>query len=99
MSTRNYYPRDLLTLLGFKRQMFYRRAGVTWLSGLGLLGVGIAVGAGAGLLLAPKPGRELRGDLTRQAGRLGDQIRRRVPALDTVRDAANNVYDRTPSRG
>ena len=32
---------------------------------LGLFGVGILVGAGLGLLLAPKQGRELRGDIGR----------------------------------
>jgi hypothetical protein len=35
------------------------------LPALGLFGVGMLVGAGLGLLLAPKQGRELRGDINR----------------------------------
>jgi gas vesicle protein len=33
------------------------------LGGLGTFGIGLLVGAGVALLLAPKPGRELRQDL------------------------------------
>jgi YtxH-like protein len=43
---------------------------------LGILGVGMLVGAGAALLLAPKSGRELRGSI-------GDGVRKathRLPA-------------------
>jgi len=93
------YPRDLMSMFGFGGRGYYTRTGLDWFSGLGMLGVGIAVGTGVGLLLAPKPGRELRDDITRRAGELGDRIRRRVPALDSESEMANNVYDRTPSRG
>jgi hypothetical protein len=41
---------------------------------LGLLGVGIAIGAGLGLLYAKKPGRELRADLVKNAEDLKDRL-------------------------
>ena len=48
---------------------------------LGTFGVGLLVGAGVALMLAPKPGRELRGD-----------IRRRLrSAPDDVRDAVSSA--------
>lgn len=37
-----------------------------------IFGAGLLAGAGLALLLAPKPGRELRGDLKRQVGLGGD---------------------------
>jgi len=92
-------PRDLLTMLGFGSRTYYTRTGLDWFSGVGVFGVGLAVGAGVGLLLAPKPGRELRDDLSRRAGQLGDRIRRRMPEIDSQSEMANNIYDRTPSRG
>ena len=53
-----------------------------WLSGaLGTFGIGMLVGAGIALMLAPKPGRELRGDLR-------ERLRR---APDDVKDAVNSA--------
>jgi len=51
---------DFLGLLGLetKHSMSHR-----WLGGLGTFGIGLLVGAGAALLLAPKLGSELRHDL------------------------------------
>ncbi len=51
---------DYLGLIGLqsKRSMTNQLLG-----GLGLFGLGLLVGAGIALLVAPKPGRELRGDL------------------------------------
>jgi hypothetical protein len=48
-----------------------------------LFGAGILLGAGVALVLAPKSGRELRGDLSRQANQLGERVRERMPALPT----------------
>src|SRR5687768_5006816 len=51
------------------------------LPALGLFGVGVLVGAGLGLLLAPKQGRELRGDIGRTFNSavqgVGAKLRRR----------------------
>ncbi len=51
---------DLLRMIGLQS----KRTPVDWiLPTIAIFGVGILVGAGVGLLLAPKPGRELREDL------------------------------------
>jgi hypothetical protein len=51
---------DVLDLIGLQS----RRTAVDWiLPSLGLFGAGLVVGAGLGMLLAPKSGRELREDL------------------------------------
>jgi len=51
---------DLLGLLGLES----KSSTGAWLAGtMGTFGVGLLVGAGIALMLAPKPGRELREDL------------------------------------
>ena len=51
---------DILEMMGLQT----KTSTSAWLAGtLGTFGVGLLVGAGLGLLLAPKPGRELREDL------------------------------------
>lgn len=51
---------DILSLLGLET----KSSTAGWMAGtLGTFGVGLLVGAGIGLILAPKPGRELRGDI------------------------------------
>ncbi len=49
------------------------------LPSLMLFGTGIVVGAGVALMLAPKPGRELRADIGRGAGKLGQTVRQAMP--------------------
>ena len=66
---------DLLNLIGLQT----RRTTADWiLPTLGIFGVGVLVGAGIGMLLAPKPGRELREDLRNRlqgaADDLGNQL-------------------------
>src|SRR5215469_1234767 len=51
---------DLLHLIGLETR---RTAGDRILPAVGIFGVGMLVGAGLGLLLAPRSGRELRDDL------------------------------------
>ena len=51
---------QILDLLGLEA----KPSTIGWLTGaLGTFGVGLLVGAGLGLALAPKPGRALRGDI------------------------------------
>jgi hypothetical protein len=51
---------ELLRKIGLETK---RSTGATVLSMLAIFGVGIVVGAGVGMLLAPKAGRDLREDL------------------------------------
>jgi hypothetical protein len=44
---------------------------------VGIFGVGLLVGAGLGLMLAPKRGVELRGDIGRGVRKVGERLRRR----------------------
>jgi gas vesicle protein len=51
---------DYLGLLGLQSKRSFTGQ---LLGGLGIFGLGLLVGAGVALLVAPKAGRELRGDL------------------------------------
>lgn len=62
---------DLLNALGLES----KPSTTVWLAeALGTFGVGLLVGAGLGLLLAPKPGRELRGDIRDRLCHSGDDV-------------------------
>lgn len=54
----------------------------------GVFAAGIAVGAVAGLMLAPKSGRELRADLKSGARSVGGELR---TTASTIRSAARRV--------
>jgi gas vesicle protein len=57
---RNLDKDDILDMLGLET----KRSGTSFIAGtLGTFGVGLLVGAGIALMLAPKPGRELRDDI------------------------------------
>jgi hypothetical protein len=59
---------DLLGLIGVQR----RRGASAWLwPALGLFGAGLLAGAGVGLFLAPKSGRQLRQNLRARLQRKG----------------------------
>ena len=63
---------DALDLIGLER----RRSTMSFmLPTLGAFGLGIAVGAGLGLLFAPKPGARLRDDLSKKVNRLADDMK------------------------
>jgi len=51
------------------------------LPAMGIFGAGILVGAGLGMLFAPKPGRELRADLAKNAEGLTDTLKSRAEDL------------------
>ncbi|MEW6430445.1 MAG: hypothetical protein AB1730_02955 [Myxococcota bacterium] len=57
---------DLLELIGLEVR---RTAGDKVVTSLAIFGAGVLVGVGLGLMLAPKPGRELRSDLRQRIGR------------------------------
>jgi len=58
---------DFLGVIGLERKASLPR----WLlETLGLFGLGVAVGAGVALLMAPKSGRELRDDIRHQVRRV-----------------------------
>jgi hypothetical protein len=54
-----------------------RSAGDYILPVIGIFGVGVLVGAGLGLMFAPKRGAELRGDIGRRVKSVGSRLRRR----------------------
>lgn len=72
---------DVLEALGFAAPRRSRNDMRTMLpAAIGLFGAGMLVGAGIALAMAPKPGRELRQDVVRNAGNLGQTIRQRIPS-------------------
>jgi gas vesicle protein len=61
---------DLLGLLGLEQ----KSSTSAWVAGtLGTFGIGLLVGAGIALILAPKPGRELREDIRDKLRRTADE--------------------------
>lgn len=49
------------------------------LAGFGIFGAGMLLGAGLGLLFAPKAGQEVRHDLAEKVGEMGEHLRAQVP--------------------
>lgn len=77
------YSDSALSALGLERR---RGAVDALLPAIGLFGLGLVVGAGLGLVLAPKRGIELRGDVRRGLNQVGQRLRRRANGLDDTRD-------------
>jgi len=62
---------EILSMLGLET----KSSTAGWLAGtLGTFGVGLLVGAGIALMLAPKPGRELREDIRERLRRAPDDL-------------------------
>jgi gas vesicle protein len=82
---------DVLARIGLQTRT---TMGDLLLPSLGIFGAGLAAGAAMGLLLAPKPGAELRGGIRDVAGRVRDKVRwrRGMPALDEM--TRDQLYDR-----
>lgn len=82
-SLKNLEADDVLGLVGLQS----RRGMVdVLLPSLGIFSVGLLVGAGVGLLLAPKSGQELREDLRSRLQGAGED----------VKGALSSVAERTP---
>jgi hypothetical protein len=62
---------DLLKMIGLQTR---RNIADSLLPTIAIFSVGVLVGAGVGLLLAPKPGRELRDDLRNRLQGAGEHI-------------------------
>lgn len=78
---------DLLDLVGLQRS-----SSSDWVApALTALGVGLLVGVGVGLLLAPKPGAELRNDLR-------EKLRAAQDALPDTLKGATASTGSTPTR-
>ena len=88
---------DILNSLGL--QSIPERSD-TVLPAMAIFGAGILVGAGLGLLFAPKPGRELRDDLRRNAGDLGENLKHRAEDLgENLKHRAEDLRQRLPDVG
>ena len=72
-------PDALLHQLGLQRARETSMLSDTVLPALAIFGAGLLVGAGIALMATPKTGRELRDDLSRRAGEIGDKVRARMP--------------------
>ena len=69
---------ELLGMLGLET----KQSTAAWMAGtLGTFGVGLLVGAGIALMLAPKPGRELRGDIRERLRRAPDDLSEAVGSV------------------
>lgn len=68
------YSDSALEAIGLERR---RTVTDMLLPALGLFSLGVVVGAGLGLMFAPKPGTELRGDVRRGIGTVRNRLRRR----------------------
>jgi gas vesicle protein len=75
MTRKDFTKHRLLEALGLEE----RSSAFSVLMGaLGTFALGALVGAGVGLLSAPKPGRELRSKLRKQLGRQMEELEHRI---------------------
>lgn len=69
---------EILSMLGLES----KQSTASWMAGtLGTFGVGLLVGAGIALMLAPKPGRELRGDIRERLRRAPEDLSEAVGSV------------------
>ncbi len=84
------YSDSALSAIGLERR---RTVTDLIMPALGLFGVGVMVGAGLGLMFAPKRGTELRGDvrrgITNVSGKVGSRLRRRNGVTEGHEDAGD----------
>ena len=72
-------PRNVLHAMGISpsEPVYYFSDNI--LPALAIFSAGLVVGASVALLVAPKTGRELRGDISRKASELSDTVRNKLP--------------------
>lgn len=93
---RNMDKDDLLNVFGLET----RRTPVDYLvPALALFGVGVLVGTGVGLLVAPRPGKELRQDIAHRLQQAPDAIAR-LPqrASDAMHRAGEHMADKVDGK-
>ena len=83
---RNLDKDELLGLLGLERKP---SAGAGVAAALGTFGVGLLVGAGIALILAPKPGHELRQQIRDRLRRGPDEVNEEAAAAGGVKGATD----------
>lgn len=71
-----------LAVLGLERR---RSTAAQILPAIGAFGAGIAVGAGLGILFAPKPGVRIREDLSRRASGLAEEAKQIAGKMEIAR--------------
>lgn len=87
---------DFLNLLGLET----RRNAVDYLvPALALFGVGVVVGTGIGLLVAPRPGRELREDLAHRLHNAPDALSRLPARANEVMHRVADQFDKHEAKG
>jgi len=83
---------EILNMLGLET----KSSTASWVAGtLGTFGLGLLVGAGIALMLAPKPGRELRGEIRDRLRRAPDDISEAVASVtgrESSSASANKTY-------
>lgn len=84
---KNLDKNDFLNMLGLETR---RTAADYMVPALALFGLGVVVGTGVGLLVAPRPGRELRDDLAQRLQNAPDAMAR-LP--QRANDAMHRVSD------
>jgi len=75
---RNFDKDDILEMMGLQTKS---STGAMLAGTLATFGIGLLVGAGVGLLLAPKAGRELRDDLRDRLRRIPEDANDAVAAM------------------
>jgi gas vesicle protein len=85
---RNFDKDDILEMMGLQT----KASTGAWVAGtLGTFGIGLLVGAGIGMLLAPKPGRELREELRDRLRRIPEDANDAVAGLSGGRESSQNA--------
>lgn len=84
-------PNNMLHAVGLRREVESRMLVDTVLPAFAVFSAGILVGASIALLVTPKTGRELRDDLSRKAGELGETVRGKIPALRSDEQQASTT--------
>jgi hypothetical protein len=94
-----FNPNNMLHAVGLRRETEARVLTDTVLPALAVFSAGILVGAAVAMLVTPKTGRELRDDLSRRAGEIGETVRTKIPALrsDTSEQASTSSYAGNPN--